>query len=282
METSTGIQTNAVYGFVSSLLNTIKELKPQYVAVASETGPSFRKEQFAGYKATRTWREDHPDEAEELDKQAEHVNKILNIMKIPVISSPTFEADDVIGSIAEKFSKEGVEIIIISNDMDMLQLVTNFVKVYRPARPPFVKKKIYTRDEIIKSFGFGPDKVPDYKALRGDPSDNIPGVKGIGEVTAKKLIDEYGNIENIYDNIENIPEAIRTKLAADKDSSFMSKELSLIKRDISIENTLKDMEITDFNKEEIKKVFKEYEFKSLIAKIATEGKTEENQIGFEL
>jgi len=287
MKTSKGIQTNAVYGFISSVLSTVRELNPQYIAVASETGPSFRKEQFEDYKATRTWRKEHPEEAEELDTQAEIVKKVLNTMAIPVISSPKYEADDIIGSLTKKFAKEGVEIIIISNDMDMLQLVNDFVKAYRPARPPFVKKKFYTKEEVIKSFGFGPDKIADYKALRGDPSDNIPGVKGIGEVTAKKLVKEYGSIENLYKNISGItPPSLKEKLINGKDSAFLSKNLSIIVSNVPVDISLKDTGIKDFNNEKTRGIFRGYEFKSLLSKLSQETKPDvkenKSQIGFEL
>ncbi len=274
MATSKGVQTNAVYGFISSLLNTIKELAPQYVLVASETGPSFRKEQFEDYKATRTWRKKHPDEAEELDKQADCVQKILKTMGIPVLNIPKYEADDVVGALSKKYADSGIEVNIVSNDMDMLQLVNNFVKVYR--------KKFYTKDEVLKDFGFGPEKIADYKALRGDPSDNIPGVYGIGEITAKRLIKEYGNVENVYKHINLIsPISLRNKLIAGKESAFMSKGLSLIKSDIPIDVSLKDAEVKDFNNESVKKIFEEYEFKSLIKKVFPEQKesADKSQIG---
>jgi len=283
MKTSTGIQTNAVYGFVSSVLSTLKELNPQYIVVAGETGPSFRKEQFEDYKATRKWREEYPDEAEELDKQAELVKEVISKMSIPVIEVPTYEADDVIGTVAEKFAGESVEMVIVSNDMDMLQLVNSLVKVLRPARPPFVKKKIYTKDAVVKSFGFVPVKIIDYKALRGDPSDNIPGVKGIGDKTAKKLIMEFGSLENIYNSIDTLtPPSLKKKLTEGKESAFLSKELSTIKTDAPINISLKDMEVKEFNNEEVFSVFGKYEFKSLLPKLSANKTSpkDENQIGF--
>ncbi|MFH1407441.1 MAG: 5'-3' exonuclease H3TH domain-containing protein [Patescibacteria group bacterium] len=285
MKTSTGVQTNAVYGFISSVLNIIKEFNPQYVIVAGESGPSFRKEQFEDYKATRTWRKDHPDEAKELDAQAELVKEILSAMEIPLIDIPTYEADDVIGSVTKKFAKDNVEMLLISNDMDMLQLVNGFVKAFRPARPPFVKKKMYTKEEVVKSFGFGPDKIVDYKSLRGDPSDNIPGVKGIGEKTAKKLIHEFGSLENIYKNIDAItPPALKKKLTEGKESAFLSKELSTIKIDVPVETSLKDAEIKDFRNENVLSAFNKYEFKSLLEKLSSDKTppTHENQMGLGL
>ncbi|MFH1566058.1 MAG: 5'-3' exonuclease H3TH domain-containing protein [bacterium] len=273
MRTSNGIQTNAVYGFMSSILTIIKEFNPQYMLIASESGPSFRKEQFEGYKATRTWRTDCPDEAEELDAQAILIKEILLAMSVPVIDIPTYEADDVIGSVTKKFAKDNLDIMIVSNDMDMLQLINGFVKVFRPARPPFVKKKIYTNEEVLKSFGFSVNKIVDYKSLRGDPSDNIPGVKGIGEKNAKKLINEFGNLENIYKNIDDItPPSLKKKLEDGKEDAFMSKELSTIKTDIPIETSLKDAEIKDFRNESVISAFNKYEFKSLLAKLSSETK----------
>ena len=268
LKNSKGVQTNAVYGFVSTLLSLLKELNPKYVVAATEKGPSFRKEQFEDYKATRTWRKDHPDEAEEMDKQVKPIMEILNAMRIPVVSVDNYEADDIIGSLSKNFSSRGIEVIVISSDMDMLQLANSFTKIYRPARPPYVKKKIFSMWDVKKNFGFGPKNIPDYKALRGDPSDNIPGVKGIGDVAAKKLVAEHGSVENIYQHIGLIgPNSLKNKLEAGKDSAFMSKDLSLIRCDVPVRVWVEGIKGKDLGSASVRRLFEKYEFKSLIDKL---------------
>jgi DNA polymerase-1 len=261
MQTKSGQMTNAVYGFVTILFKVLKELKPKYAAVTFDVAKkTFRHEEYKEYKATRI---KQPDE---LYEQIPIVKEIVQAFNIPVFEKAGYEADDLIGTITKKIDSD-VEKIIVTGDMDTLQLVDYNTKVFTLKKG--VKDTItYDINGVKERFsGLTPEQMIDYKALRGDASDNIPGVKGIGEKGAIELLKKYKTLENIYKNIDKIKGAIKDKLINDKENAILSKKLATIIRDISIKIDLKDCELADYNRQEVINVLQKYEFKSLLAQL---------------
>ncbi len=271
-KTSTGIPTNAVYGFTNLLLTYIEKIKPTHLVVAYEDDeePTIRSTEYKEYKANRTWAQKHPEEAEMFYSQVPYALEILNALKIPYIKSNGYEADDIIGTIATKIPKD-TEVIILSNDQDFLQLTKlPNIKVLRPARPPYIKEKLFDKKEVVKKFGFEPEKIPDYKGLRGDPSDNIPGVKGIGDKTAKNLLKEYRNIEDIYKNLDKIqPARVKDLLKKHKKEALISKKLAIINTNCPIGFNLDSLKLRKINTKKAEDILKKLEFKSLVKKMQT-------------
>ena len=229
LTTSKGDLVNGVFGFCSIVLRGIADLKPDYVAVAFDLpGPTFRHEQFAEYKATRTRMPD------DLAAQFPKVREVVKALRIPVYEAKGFEADDVIGTITKDTDARGLETTIVSVDLDMLQLVTDQTRLMT-TRSGVENTIMYDPARIWERFGLRPDQMIDYKALKGDPTDNIPGVPGVGEKTAAKVIAEYGDLDSLYARIDEVkPEKLREKLREHREQVFEGRELSRIVRDLPI------------------------------------------------
>jgi DNA polymerase-1 len=196
MATSSGEQTNAVFGFTRMLLGVLDSQKPDYAIVALEGGKTFRHDEYDGYKATRTAMPD------DLRSQVGRVRAIIDAMNIPIIEREGFEADDVIGSLSHRLADDhGLSVLIVTGDSDLLQLVQPGVAAVLPGRPRFTDLRVFDLPAVEHRYGFGPERIPDYKALVGDTSDNIPGVPGIGEKTATNLITQFGSVEEIITNL---------------------------------------------------------------------------------
>ena len=268
LTTGDGTPVNAAYGFTNLLLTIIQKLNPTHLAVAHESKePTFRHTEYTQYKATRTWAEDHPEEAEAFYQQIPLVQTILKTLKIPVIEAPGYEADDVLGTIVNK-AQNDLEIIIVSNDQDLLQLATDRIKVLRPARPPHVRETLFDAQAVKAKYGFDPIKMIEYKALRGDPSDNIPGVRGIGEKTAKDLLKEFSSVEEIYENLGKVhPPRVQKLLAESAEEAVLSKRLATIETNVPLDFDLSKCQIDNFDPEKVKRLFKKLEFNSLLKKI---------------
>ena len=264
--TSTGIHTNISFGFAQALLNSITEFNPTHIACGweSEELPSFRKTLFEDYQKDRVPMDE--EDAEIFREQIPWVIKIIDAFNIPRLTANGFEGDDALGTAAAIASKDA-EVIIATSDQDLLQLIDDHIKVYRPARPPFVKKELFDCQTFEEKYGFKPKQMIDYKALRGDPSDSIPGVQGIGDKTAKDLISKYCSIENIYENIDSISGSVKQKLLNGKEMAFMSKQLATIITNIPMKFDLNTAEVHDFDEVKAREIFEELEFKSLIPKI---------------
>lgn len=264
LTTSKGELVNAVYGFASTLLKVFAELKPDYVVACFDTPePTFRHEAFAEYKATRV----EMDKA--LSPQFAYTQEILKAFSIPFYAIAGFEADDLIGTLAKKSLEDGKkvdEVVIVSGDKDSLQLVTDKVKVYMPGRT-WADTTLYDVSRVEKRFGLSPEKLCDLKALAGDPSDNVPGVSGIGEVTATKLIQEFGNLDNLYKNLDKLPQNLRIKLENAREQAFLSRQLVTILKEIPVKLDLEKARLKDYDRDKVIRILKDLEFKSLLARL---------------
>src|SRR6187431_1779316 len=228
LTTSKGELVNAVFGFCSIVLRGIQDLKPDYVAVAFDLqGPTFRHEQYAEYKATR---QRMPDD---LRDQFPKVREVVKALRIPVYELPGYEADDVIGTITQQLDgNDNLETTIVTVDLDMLQLVTPRTRLMT-TRSGVENTVIYDVARIDERFGLRPDQMIDYKALKGDPTDNIPGVPGVGEKTAAKLIGQYEHLEGLFERIDEVkPDKLREKLIENREAVFLGKDLTTIVRDL--------------------------------------------------
>ncbi len=262
--TSSGELVNAVYGFSSMILKVISELKPDYLAVAwDEKGPTFRHQAYTQYKATRG----PADEA--LSGQYKRVHEVVKAFNIPEFSLSGYEADDLIGTLAlQAYNIKELEIIVATGDRDIMQLINGRVKVFMPKKT-LSDVGLYGEAEFVARYGFEPKLLVDYKALAGDQSDNIPGVNGIGDVSATKLIHQFGTIEEIYkpDHLKTLPERMQNLLAEGAESAVMSKKLATLDLKAPIKLNLPACVVHDFDKNKVAKLFEELEFKSLISRI---------------
>ncbi len=264
LTTSKGELVNAVFGFCSIVLRGIADIRPDYVAVAFDLqGPTFRHEQYAEYKATR---QRMPDD---LRDQFPKVREVVKALRIPVYELAGFEADDVIGTITVDAERRGLDTTIVTGDLDMLQLVTDHTRLMT-TRSGVENTILYDPARIAERFDLVPAQMIDYKALKGDPTDNIPGVPGVGEKTAAKLIREFGSLEALYERIDGVkPDKLRDKLVEHRESVFMGKALSTIVRDLPVEFDLEAARLGDYDRETVIRLFREYEFRSLIERLPT-------------
>jgi DNA polymerase-1 len=267
LTTKKGEQTGAVYGFLLILFKAIKDLQANYIVACFDTkAPTFRHEKFTDYKAQR------PRTPQEISDQIPKIKKILEAFKIPVFAKEGFEADDLIATISKKAEEQEnfLETYILSGDLDNLQLVNEKTKVYTLGKG--IKDTVlYDKDRVISRFGVEPEQMNDFKALTGDQSDNISGVPGIGKKTAADLVNQFKNIENLYKEIgegmANIKTRIKDLLLDNKEKAYLSKELVETKRDVDIRFFLEDCRFGNFEQKEIKNLFDELEFNTLINRL---------------
>jgi len=270
----TGEPTGALYGFSAFLLKTIRELKPDYLVACYDLAePTFRHIAYEQYKAQRPQKEDI------LIKQIDRSRDIIKAFNIPIYDSPGFEADDLLGTIVESLKTQDSrpKIIIASGDLDTLQLVRGEEVVVYTLSKGIKETVIYNEEKVYERYGFGPELVPDFKALKGDPSDNIIGVRGIGEKTAIELIKNFGTIENLYKILKSNPGKLKeTKikdrviklLEENEEEAIFSKTLAEIRKDAPIKFSLEQSKWRDnFDIEKVKELFTELGFKSLIDRL---------------
>ncbi len=267
---SAGQLANAAFGFSRILLTAIRDFEPEYMAVAFDNhAPTFRHQNFADYKAHRA---EMPDD---LKPQIDMVKQVVKALNIPQFEVPGFEADDIIGTISRILdlpeNEKKVMTVIVTGDRDTFQLVDNNTHVWLPARNKDQAATEYDAAGVERKMGVSPNQIIDLKALMGDSSDNIPGVKGIGPKTAADLIKKFGNINALYEALENqtadaekISKKVAEKLVAEKDQAMMSQALATIDRNVPLEFSLKDCTVHDYNKEVITELFNSWGFKSLI------------------
>ena len=254
--------TNAVYGFLTMLIKLYEEIHPDYIAVAFDKGrQTFRTEMYSEYKGNR------PDAPEDLRPQFSLIQDVLKAMGICVIEEEGFEGDDILGSLSKKFASSELAVQIITGDRDNLQLVSDCSHVFLTKKGISDMLEI-TLENMQDLYGYGPDKVIQMKALMGDSSDNIPGVPGVGEKTAFKLISEYGDLESIYENIDTISgKKLKERLLENKELAFLSRDLATIKTDMDFSYELDDF-VQQFHLSEVKPMFESLGFTKLTPRLA--------------
>jgi DNA polymerase-1 len=263
LTTSKGDLVNGAFGFASIVLRGLQDLQPDYLAVSFDLpGPTFRHEQYAEYKATRTRMPD------DLRDQFPKVREIVKALRIPVYEMQGYEADDVIGTITKQLdTRDDLETTIVTVDLDMLQLVTPRVRLMT-TRSGVENTVMYDVAKIDERFGLRPDQMVDYKALKGDPTDNIPGVPGVGEKTAAKLIRDFGDLDTLLASLDKVtPAKLGDKLREHVDQIHMGRDLSRIVRDLPISIDLEAARLGDYDRDTVVRLFREYEFRTLIERL---------------
>jgi len=255
--TSSGEPTAGTYGFASVLMRYLEQDRPDYLMVAFDVGATFRDELYPDYKGTR---EKMPDD---LRSQIERIREMVDTFNIPRLERAGYEADDVLGSISKKAAAQGLGVKIITGDRDLLQLVDDRILVSLPEGRSLAESRDYTAADVLEKLGVRPDQVVDYKALVGDKSDNIPGVAGIGEKTAIKLLADYDTLEAIYAHLDKIGGAVAKKLEADRANADLSRKLARIVTDLDIDLELDQARIENFDPVPVLELFRELEFRSL-------------------
>ena len=271
LTTKKGEQTGAVYGFLLTLFKAIKDLRPDYIVACFDVAaPTFRHKEYKEYKAKR------PKMPEELSQQIPKTKEVLKSFDIPIFEKEGFEADDLIATISKKAPKEQIYppliTYILSGDLDTLQLVDKNTKVYTLGRG-IKETVVYDKEKVISRFGVLPKQMIDFKALTGDPSDNIPGVSGIGEKTASELLKKFGSLENLYQEIERGNTALKPRikeiLLKSKEQVFFARTLVKTKRDVPIDFNIKNCQFSKFDKKKVEKVLKNFEFYTLLNRLSS-------------
>jgi DNA polymerase-1 len=258
--TSKGEPTAGVYGFTSVLLRLLEQEHPDYLAVAFDVGRTFRDDLYAEYKGTR---EKMPDE---LRTQIERIRQLVDAFNIPRLELEGYEADDVLGSVARNAVESGLAVKIITGDRDLLQLVDRRIIVNLPGKT-LAEARDFLQEDVKEYLGVRPDQVVDYKALVGDTSDNIPGVAGIGEKTAVKLLETYDNLDNLYAHLEEVAGAVGKKLEAGRASAYLSRELAMIVTNLDVPLDLEQARPDHFEPHAVEALFRELEFRSLMPRL---------------
>jgi DNA polymerase-1 len=260
MKTSQGELTNAIYGFTSMLLNVLRDERPTHVAVTFDKGLTFRHEVYPEYKAHRV---KMPDE---MHSQMERIREVVTTLDIPIFEQEGYEADDLLGTLARQAVKQGADVLIVTGDMDLLQLVDEHTRVLT-SRWRFSETVTYDPAGVEQRYGLTPAQLVDLKALMGDKSDNIPGVPGVGEKTAVKLLQQYGTLEAIYEHLDEVQARFRNKLDAERDLAFLSRQLATITRDAPVQLDLNACRVHSFDRERVLDLFRELEFRSLVERL---------------
>ncbi len=271
LSNSKGIPTNATYAFMNMIRKLQNEEKPDgLIIVFDSKAPSFREEISKAYKAQR------PPMPGNLSAQIPYVKSVLEAMGLPILEKEGFEADDIIGTVTERLKGQDTEIVIVTSDKDMMQLVTDKVIILDTMKGLSIGEK-----EVEEKFGIMPSLMIDYLALCGDTSDNIPGVPGVGDKTARELVSTLGNVEEIYANIDQVKKpALKEKLINGKDLAYMSKQLATIRLDVPIDTDLDRLAIKEQDPKALRTLYRELEFTSLYRdiKVEAEGKKEWKRI----
>ncbi len=263
--TKSGEPTNATYGFTRTLLELIlADEPPEYLAVTFDLGRTFRDDLFAEYKGTR---EKMP---EELSVQIDRIKEVVRALNIPIFEMEGFEADDLLGTIARQMEENGPPVYIITGDRDLLQLVNDNTMVELPARKSGQPPEQFDAAAVESYWSVRPDQVVDYKALVGDTSDNIPGVRGVGAKTAAKLLAEYDTLDRVYEHVDEIKGALNKKLVEGKEAAYLSQELARIVTDAPITLKLEECLTRDFDAAAVVALFRELEFRSLTNQLVAE------------
>jgi DNA polymerase-1 len=261
LSNSEGIPTNATFGYTTMLLKVLSELKPKYAIVAwDKSSDTFRKDMYAAYKAHR---KKQPDD---LYAQIPYTKEVTEALGLPWVELEKYEADDIIGTLGREAERRGLETIIVTGDKDEFQLIDANTKVYTMQRG-FTDTTIYDLAALKERYGVTPQQFVDMKALMGDSSDNIPGVEGVGEKTAKDLVTKYGSLDGIYEHLDELKGKLRERLETHKDTAYLSHKLSEIACDAPIKLDLQAAEVGQYDKQHIHELFRRMGFRSLLAKL---------------
>jgi len=268
LKSDEGEVVNAVYGFLLVFFKAIKDLRPDYIAAAFDLPePTFRHEEFEDYKAQR------PEAPEELVQQIPKVKETVKSFGVPVFEEEGFEADDVLGSISEVVHQNNpeLEVVVVSGDLDTMQLVNKKTKVYT-LKKGVKDTVIYDEEAVRERYELDPDQIVDYKALKGDPSDNIPGVPQVGKKRATKLLKEFKTLENLYQALEeqevsSVTERIQDILLENREQAFFSKKLVTIREDVPLDFDLQQCE-WNYNRERVVEQLEKYNFHTLIDRLS--------------
>ncbi|RME64476.1 MAG: DNA polymerase I, partial [Caldilineae bacterium] len=262
LTTRRGELTTAVYGFARKLLSVLKEYQPEYAAVAFDVGDTWRHTEFPDYKATR---ERMPDD---MQSQMERIEQMLAAMHIPTVSKEGYEADDVIGALAKQAAEQGFDVLVLTGDRDMFQLVDDRVRILYTRGGPNPKTDVYGPEEFKARYGLTTEQYIDMKALVGDASDNIPGVPGIGEKTAIKLLKTYGSLDNLYAHIDEIRGPKTQQALRDAAETVRrNRELVRIITDLDIPFEPEQFRLQGIDRSALRRLFEELEFFSLLREI---------------
>jgi len=256
-----GLPTNAIFGFTNILLKLLKQYRPEYVTVALDAGrKTFRNEMLADYKGNR------PEAPPELIPQFPYFRKVLDALNVPLLELPGYEADDIIATLCGTMSGKGCDVIVVSSDKDLMQLVTDGIKLLDSAKDRWIGA-----DQVKEKFGVAPEQIIEVMGLMGDAVDNIPGVKGIGEKTAIALIQQFHTLENLYDHLDQVEQSklrgaarIRKVLEEGKEAAFLSRRLATVKNDVPLAVSLEDLRFQGLDKDKMQPLFAELEFTQIL------------------
>ncbi|HEY9663716.1 MAG TPA: 5'-3' exonuclease H3TH domain-containing protein, partial [Allocoleopsis sp.] len=267
LRTSTGIPTSVSYGFLKALLDTLEAEKPDYMAIAFDLGdPTFRHEADETYKAGR------PETPEDFIPDIQNLQELLQALNLPVLKVPGYEADDIIGTLSRRAQTSGLRVKILSGDRDLFQLIDpqqNVTVLYlsttfgKGTPPP----KEFGVEQVQEKMGVLPSQIVDFKALCGDASDNIPGVRGIGEKTAASLLNTYGSLDRIYASLDEIKGAVKKKLEEGKEAALHSQYMAQIHLDVPLETDLEALKLKGFEPENLKPLLEKLEFRQFLSRI---------------
>ncbi len=261
LTTSEGMLVNAVFGFLQIVLRGMQDLKPDYAVLTFDLGkPRFRFDAYPEYKAGR------PSMPDDLRAQFPIVRELAALMGIPILELEGYEADDVIGSLVQQAKTEGVDTYIVSGDLDGLQLVNDHVRLLT-TRAGVAATVIYDEAKVAERFGLRPDQMLDYKALKGDTSDNIPGVPGVGEKTAIALLQQFGSLDALYEHLDEVKGKLRDRLAEHRESAFLSRQVGRIVTDLPVSLDLDAARTGRYDRRAVAQRFRELEFRSLIDRL---------------
>ena len=269
-KTSSGEPTAGTYGFISAVIRLLEQEHPEYLAVAFDTGKTFRNEIFPDYKATRA---KMPDD---LRQQIERIKELVDAFNFPRLEMEGYEADDVLGSVAKMAVNQGFGVKIMTGDRDLLQLVDDRIIVNLAGRK-LSEAKDYTPEDVKEYMGVRPDQIVDLKALMGDSSDNIPGVPGIGEKSALSLFEKYETLDEIFEHVDEYSTRVKNRLADGKELAYKSQELARIHTDVKISLDLEQARTNRMNTTLLDELFSQLEFRSLRSKLKTLGKPEKKE-----
>ena len=261
LSNAAGLPTNAIFGFTNILLKLLKQYRPEYVVVALDAGrETFRNAMFADYKSNR------PEAPAELVPQFPYFRKVLDALNLPLLELPGYEADDIIATLCGTLSGQGCEVVVVSSDKDLMQLVTDGIRLLDSAKDRWIGA-----EQVREKFGVAPEQVIEVMGLMGDPVDNIPGVKGIGEKTAIALIQQFETLENLFARLDEVEQMklrgaarVRNILAEGKQAAFLSRDLATVKRDVPIDMGLESLRARSPDIDKARMLFTELGFTNLL------------------